>query len=90
MRWLAVLCFRFPRHLTTRDLREVYDPAVLQEVLKYSMWAALGFGVAIAHGLGLRVIQFSKSSPASTSPGGVLVEITSPPASSFANLVEER
>jgi hypothetical protein len=41
----AVLCFRYPSYLTTRELREVYDPEVLRLVLKGAMWTALGFGV---------------------------------------------
>jgi sterol desaturase/sphingolipid hydroxylase (fatty acid hydroxylase superfamily) len=44
MSLLAVLCWRFPQWLTTRELREVYDPEVLRIVLMTSMWTALGFG----------------------------------------------
>lgn len=43
--FLAVLAFQFPEYLTTRELREVYDPALLQQMLKYGMWSALGFGL---------------------------------------------
>ena len=43
MSLLAVLCWRYPEWLTTRELREVYDPEVLRIVLMLSMWSALGF-----------------------------------------------
>jgi sterol desaturase/sphingolipid hydroxylase (fatty acid hydroxylase superfamily) len=41
---LAVLCYRYPSYLTTKELREVYDPEVLRLVLMGAMWASLGFG----------------------------------------------
>lgn len=43
--FLAVLAFQFPSYLTTAELRNVYDSHFLQQVLKYSMWAALGFSI---------------------------------------------
>jgi sterol desaturase/sphingolipid hydroxylase (fatty acid hydroxylase superfamily) len=42
---LAVLCYRYPSYLTTRELREVYDPELLRLVLAVAMWSSLGFGV---------------------------------------------
>ncbi len=44
MSFLAVLAWRFPEQLTTRELREVYDPEVLRVVLMVCMYASLGFG----------------------------------------------
>lgn len=41
--FLTVLCYKFPEYLTTPELRAAYDPWFLQEVLKYGMWASLGF-----------------------------------------------
>ncbi len=41
--FLTVLCYKFPEYLTTPELREAYDPWILQEVLKYGMWASLAF-----------------------------------------------
>lgn len=41
--FLTVLCYRFPEFLTTPELRTAYDPFFLQDVLKYGMWASLGF-----------------------------------------------
>lgn len=43
MSLLAVLAWRYPEQLTTRELREVYDPEMLRLVLMSSMWASLGF-----------------------------------------------
>lgn len=40
---LAVLCYRFPSYLTTRELRSVYDPELLRTVLRACMWSSLGF-----------------------------------------------
>lgn len=40
---LAVLAWRFPEQLTTKELREVYDPEILRWVLMGAMWAALIF-----------------------------------------------
>ena len=45
MSLLAVLAYLFPEYLTTRELREVYDPHLLQQVLKYGMYFSLFFGV---------------------------------------------
>ncbi len=42
---LAVFAYLFPSYLTTKELREAYDAEILQIVLKYSMYAALGFGL---------------------------------------------
>ena len=42
---LTVLAYLFPEHLTTRELREIYDPVFLQKVLKYGMYFSLFFGV---------------------------------------------
>jgi len=42
--FLAVLAWRFPAQLTTRELREVYDPEQLRLVLMTCMWASLLFG----------------------------------------------
>jgi len=41
--FLAVLCYQFPSYLTTAELRAAYDADFLQQVLKWSMFAALGF-----------------------------------------------
>ena len=43
MSFLAVLCWRYPEQLTTRELRNVYDPEVLRVVLMSCMWASLVF-----------------------------------------------
>jgi sterol desaturase/sphingolipid hydroxylase (fatty acid hydroxylase superfamily) len=42
---LAVLAYLFPSYLTTTELRQVYNAASLQEVLKYGMYFSLFFGV---------------------------------------------
>src|SRR4051794_3292991 len=42
---LAVLCFRYPRWLTTGELRETYDVDLLRLVLRISIWAAFAFGL---------------------------------------------
>ncbi|HKU40208.1 MAG TPA: sterol desaturase family protein [Polyangiales bacterium] len=44
MSLLAVLCWRYPEQLTTRELRMVYDPEQLRVVLMICMWASLAFG----------------------------------------------
>ncbi|HKP62575.1 MAG TPA: sterol desaturase family protein [Polyangiales bacterium] len=44
MSLLAVLCWRYPEELTTRELRMVYDPEQLRVVLMICMWASLAFG----------------------------------------------
>ena len=44
MSLLAVLCWRYPEQLTTRELRLVYDPEVLRIVLMVCMWSSLVFG----------------------------------------------
>ncbi|MEN7342131.1 MAG: sterol desaturase family protein [Pseudomonadota bacterium] len=44
MSLLAVLAYRYPSYLTTTELRQVYDAASLQLVLKYGMYASLLFG----------------------------------------------
>jgi len=41
--FIAVLCYQYPSYLTTAELRAAYDANFLQVVLKYSMYAALGF-----------------------------------------------
>lgn len=41
---IAVLAYLYPSYLTTTELRAVYNAESLQEVLKYAMWMALGFG----------------------------------------------
>ncbi|BBB30357.1 sterol desaturase family protein [Neptunomonas japonica] len=41
---LAVIAYLFPSYLTTNELRNVYDAAVLQNVLKYGMYFSLLFG----------------------------------------------
>jgi lathosterol oxidase len=46
MSLLAVLCWRYPQQLTTRELRAEYDPEMLRVVLMVCMWAALIFGGA--------------------------------------------
>ncbi|MGC6419275.1 MAG: sterol desaturase family protein [Bradymonadia bacterium] len=43
--FFGALCFKYPEYLTTRELREVYNPYVLQDVLKWAMWTALALGV---------------------------------------------
>lgn len=45
MSFLAVACWRWPEHLTTAELRNVYDPEVLRWVLMGCMWASLGFAL---------------------------------------------
>lgn len=42
---LAVLAYLFPAYLTTIELRQAYDAAVLQQVLKYAMYFSLFLGV---------------------------------------------
>jgi len=41
---LAVLAYLYPSHLTTIELRQVYDAAFLQNILKYGMYFSLLFG----------------------------------------------
>ncbi|MDP5210218.1 sterol desaturase family protein [Microbulbifer sp. 2205BS26-8] len=41
---LAVLAYLFPSHLTTTELRQVYDAGSLQKILKYGMYFSLFFG----------------------------------------------
>ena len=43
--FFGALCFKYPEYLTTKELREVYNPYVLQDVLKWAMWTALALGV---------------------------------------------
>jgi sterol desaturase/sphingolipid hydroxylase (fatty acid hydroxylase superfamily) len=38
-----VLCYQFPSYLTTTELRAAYDADFLQVVLKFAMFASLGF-----------------------------------------------
>jgi sterol desaturase/sphingolipid hydroxylase (fatty acid hydroxylase superfamily) len=45
MSLLGVLCFRYPEHLTTPELRNAYDVPTLRAVLATSLALALGFGV---------------------------------------------
>jgi len=42
--FLGALCFKYPEYLTTQELRNVYDPYLLQGILKWCMWAALACG----------------------------------------------
>jgi hypothetical protein len=42
---LSVLAYLYPAYLTTTELRQAYDPAFLQGLLKYSMYFSLFFGV---------------------------------------------
>ena len=42
---LAVLAYLYPSYLTTTELRQVYDAAELQNILKYGMYFSLFFGV---------------------------------------------
>lgn len=42
---LAVLCYQYPSYLTTAELRAAYDADFLKLVLKYGMFASLGFGL---------------------------------------------
>jgi sterol desaturase/sphingolipid hydroxylase (fatty acid hydroxylase superfamily) len=42
---LAVLAYLYPAHLTTIELRQVYDAVLLQQILKYGMLFALFFGI---------------------------------------------
>lgn len=42
--FLSVLCYLFPQYLTTQELRQAYDAAFLQGVLKYTMYFSLFFG----------------------------------------------
>ena len=41
---LAVLAYLYPSYLTTIELRQVYDAAFLQNILKYGMYFSLLFG----------------------------------------------
>ncbi len=41
---LAVFAYLYPSHLTTTDLRKVYDASTLQTILKYGMYFSLLFG----------------------------------------------
>ena len=43
---LAVLAYLFPAYLTTYELRQLYDAAYLQNVLKYGMYFSLFFGIS--------------------------------------------
>jgi lathosterol oxidase len=43
--FLAVLAYLFPAYLTTIELRQSYDAALLQQVLKYAMYFSLFLGV---------------------------------------------
>lgn len=45
MSLLAVLCFRYPTWLTTAELRATYDVELLRQLLRVTLWAALGFGL---------------------------------------------
>lgn len=42
---LAVLCFRYPRWLTTGELRQVYDVELLRLMLRGAMWLSLSLGL---------------------------------------------
>lgn len=42
---LAVFAYLYPSYLTTTELRQAYDGAALQHVLKYGMYFSLFFGV---------------------------------------------
>lgn len=42
---LAVIAYLFPQYLTTYELRQAYDAATLQKVLKYGMYFSLFFAV---------------------------------------------
>lgn len=42
---LAVFAYLYPSYLTTTELRQVYDAAALQNILKYGMYFSLFFGV---------------------------------------------
>ncbi|MCK7597681.1 sterol desaturase family protein [Microbulbifer sp. CAU 1566] len=42
---LAVLAYRYPAYLTTIEVRQVYDAAFLQQLLKYGMYFSLFFGL---------------------------------------------
>ncbi|MCW8876579.1 MAG: sterol desaturase family protein [Kangiellaceae bacterium] len=42
---LAVLAYLYPSYLTTTELRQAYDAAQLQKLLKYGMYFSLFFGV---------------------------------------------
>lgn len=42
---LSVLAYLYPAYLTTAELRQVYDAAFLQSLLKYGMYFSLFFGV---------------------------------------------
>lgn len=66
---LAVLAYLYPSYLTTIELRQVYNAAALQNVLKYGMYFSLFFGVLTfalnkykrmgAVGIGLTLIAFA-------------------------------
>ena len=69
MSLLAVLAFLYPSYLTTTELRQVYDAATLQKLLKYAMYFSLFFGVLTfvfgryrtkgSIGIGLTLIAFA-------------------------------
>jgi sterol desaturase/sphingolipid hydroxylase (fatty acid hydroxylase superfamily) len=42
---LSVLAYLYPAYLTTTELRQVYDAAFLQGLLKYGMYFSLFFGI---------------------------------------------
>lgn len=42
---LAVIAYLFPEYLTTYELRQAYDAATLQKVLKYGMYFSLFFAI---------------------------------------------
>jgi sterol desaturase/sphingolipid hydroxylase (fatty acid hydroxylase superfamily) len=50
---LAVLAYLYPSYLTTTELRQAYDAAQLQKILKYGMYFSLFFG-ALTFVLGKR------------------------------------
>ncbi len=43
--FLAVLCYRYPSLLTTKELRAAYDAVMLQQVLMWVMFASLVFAI---------------------------------------------
>ena len=43
--FLGALCFRYPEIFTTRELREVYNVAVIRTILRTAMWLAIALGL---------------------------------------------
>jgi lathosterol oxidase len=82
----GVLCFAYPSLLTTGDLREIYDPAVLRKILYLSIVAAMLLGAVnflFAGGRSQAFIGLA-SAAAATALGGPYVETSGAHAGSLS------